>query len=90
MDDGLGGSFSTMATITDFSLTYTISTFPINSLGKMFRIYLTALNSEGIATSGIVSIMLAKEPEQPSKVKVVRSESDKDQLTVEYDPLTSP
>jgi len=61
MDDGIGGSFNEVniandpAVINNPNLNeFTITNFPANSLGKTFRIYLTATNREGTSDSGVV------------------------------------
>lgn len=69
MDDGLGGSFSEVNVANDPTVInnpnlneFTITNFPVGSLGRIFRIYLTATNREDTTDSSIVSIMLAEKP----------------------------
>lgn len=61
MDDGIGGSFSEVNTVNDPAVInnpnlneFTITNFPINPIGKTFRVYLTATNWEGTSNSGII------------------------------------
>lgn len=51
MDDGLGGGFSEVNIVNDPAVInnpnlneFTITNFPINPIGKTFRVYLTATN----------------------------------------------
>ena len=78
MDDGLGGSFTEVNTANDPTVreipylnSFIISSFPASSVGKYFRVYLTAYSTEGSVDSGMITVQLASIPSAPTDRKSV-------------------
>jgi hypothetical protein len=72
MDDGTGGSFSEVESSQVNNLpalrSHTITSFQNTDTSLTFRFYMTAVNEVGSITSGVVSFVLAKVPDQPPTV----------------------